>query len=130
MKIILLIIVSMFGFNSFSIGQKQTEKEIKALLCCKWKVSSFQPLGGEIKKASGYNIFMTFSSDGSLLKVDPRDTISGKWSYEHRSKLIYLKEKNRTLEHKIITITADELVIDAILDGKEGYMTLKKVEEE
>ena len=61
----------MFGFNSFSIGQKQTEKEIKALLCCKWKVSSFQPLGGEIKKASGYNVFMTFSSDGSLLKVDP-----------------------------------------------------------
>ena len=100
------------------------------MLCHKWKVASFQPIGGEIKKATGFNVYMTFSTDGSLLKVDPKDTISGKWSYEHRTKLIYLKEKNRTLEHKIITITADELVIDAKLDGKEGYMTLKRVEED
>ena len=130
MKMILLIIIITFGLHSISSAQKHTEKEIKELLCHKWKVASFQPLGGEIKKASGYSVFMTFGSDGSLLKVDPKDTISGKWSYDHKVKLIYLKEKNRTLEHKIITISADELIIDAKLDGKDGYMTLKRVGED
>jgi hypothetical protein len=87
MKRVFLVILSAFSFWLTSYTQAQKEKEVKSLLCQKWRLSRIEYFSKKTKNISMV-VICAFGPDGSMTKIDEADTVKGKWSYNHRQKLV------------------------------------------
>jgi len=107
-----LLITTLFIFNS-SYSQVQTEKEIKDLLCHKWKADSIETSGQRIPVPPGIEeTFLDLKTDGALISGDLVTLQKGKWHYDHkRTTLTIEKESDDVLKYELIKITENELTL-------------------
>ena len=125
-KIPLLTILLFIGASAFA--QTQTEKEIKDLLCHKWKLA-FVEMGDQKipPPAEAGDSFLDFKADGSVLEIDKTGEEKAKWTYDHKTKTITTVDKDGTVKYEIIRISETELIVKATEEGMTFNLIMKRV---
>ena len=124
-KFPLLAILLFIG--AFVFGQTQTEKEVKDLLAHKWKLTHVEIGGQKIEVPAGVgDSFLDFKADGTILKIDSEEEQKGKWTYDHKTKIIITEDEDGVEKYEIVKITATEFSFKVTDEGQTMTMTLKR----
>ena len=124
------LISTLFIFN-FSYSQVQTEKEIKDLLCHKWKPDSIETSGQKIPVPDGLEeTFLDLKTDGTLISGDLITEEKGKWHYDHKTKTLTIEKGNDdVLKYRLIKVKENELTLKfAIQEEMSMNIVLKRVD--
>src|SRR6185503_2538073 len=109
-KFPLLAILLFIGASAFA--QTQTEKEIKELLPYKWKVTHMEQGGQKMEIPAGFgDTFLDIKSDGTIVMIDPEKEEKGKWTYDHKTKILTTTTGDDTQKLEIVKVSDAELVI-------------------
>lgn len=124
-KFPLLVILLFIGASVFA--QTQTEKEVKDLLAHKWKLTHVE-IGGEKMEvpAGAGDSFLDFKADGTILKIDSEAEQKGKWTYDHKTKIITTKDEDGEEKYEIVKISDTEFSFKVTDDGQTMTMTLSR----
>src|SRR6185436_10210685 len=99
-KFPLLAILLFIGASAFA--QTQTEKEIKDLLCHKWKLTHMESGGQKIPVPTEFgDSFLDFKADGTVIEIDASEEQKAKWTYDHKTKTITTEDKEGTEKYEI-----------------------------
>jgi hypothetical protein len=123
MKKLIAISILSFGFH-FILSAQQSEKEIKDLLCHKWKATQMEYRGQKTEMPG--TAYLIFKSDSTLEEIDPGETYKGKWSYDHKTQTITTVDRDGNQKHKLIKITSTELTITMTMDDDSPNLILKR----
>jgi len=125
-KTSLFAILLFIGASSFA--QTQTEKEIKDLLAHKWKLTLIEMGGQKLEVPPGVgDSFLDFKADGTILKIDPQKEQKGKWTYDHKTKIITTEDEDGVEKYEIVKISETEFTFKATHEGQAMTMFLKRV---
>ena len=125
-----LFITALIIFN-FSYSQVQTEKEIRNLLCHKWKPDSIETREQKIPVPLGIEeTFLDMKTDGILITGDLTTQQKGKWYYDHKTKTLTIeKESDDVLKYELVKITENELTLKfTIQDEMSMTIVMKRVD--
>lgn len=115
-KILVVFILLISGLATFS--QKQTEKEVRSLLCHKWKLDHVAAGDQRLPTPPGIdNTFLELKSNGTVIAGDPGKQKKGKWSYNHKTKSLTTETGDKNIKHAIIRITKTQLVLQTVIEG-------------
>jgi len=128
-----ILLFSVFLFiTASSFAQKDTtrsEQEVKTLLCHKWKVTHIEmngqkiPLPPELGESS-----LEIIADGTLIEKDATEEIKGKWSYDHKTKILTTDDRDGIIKHVILKISETELIFKSEVDGTEMNLIMKRLD--
>jgi len=125
-KISLFLILGFICLATFA--QKQPEKEVKGLLCHKWKIDYAKAGDERLPLPSNFeNTFLDIKSNGIVIAGDPNKQKTGKWRYDHKTKTLITETNGNTLKQEIIKITATELVLKFDFDGIPINLIMKRL---
>ena len=124
-KFPLLVILVFIGASAFA--QTQTEKEVKDLLPYKWKVTHMEQGGQKMEIPAGFgDTFLDIKADGSIVMIDPEKEEKGKWTYDHKSKVLTTITGEDSQKLELVKISDAELVIKVSEEGMTLTMYLKR----
>ena len=130
MKIIVFSFLVCFATFSFSEDlSKLTEAQVKTLLCQKWKLSFLEYKGK--KKSIPAKLpesLLIFLQDGKLQEYSGAQKYDGTWSYLHTTKTITTIDKDGTEKHQLISLNANELIMNGTYQGFKFNMGFKKAD--
>jgi hypothetical protein len=115
--------------SASAFAQKQTEKEIKTLLCHKWKASEVKAGDQILPIPSGADInFLNIKTDGTFTAGDPNKQKKGKWRYDHKTKTLTTEAEDKVVKHEIIKITKTELRLKTTIEGIVLDINMKRTD--
>jgi hypothetical protein len=119
---LLLVLLSLISINT--IGQsKWTEKEVKQMLCHKWKVNSVVMQGEQTFVME--NVYLEFLENGVFNNSMKRNIHSkDKWTYIHSTMTV----TTGGIPKKILFIDSTQLKLNSKTDGKNTTMLLTRVD--
>jgi hypothetical protein len=122
------LLAVMLLITASAFAQTQTEKEIKELLCHKWKLTHMEQDGKKMEVPAAFGeSFLDFRADGTILMIDAEKEEKNKWSYDHKTKTITTQSEAEVQKFEIIKISATELVLNGILEDMKMGMYMKRV---
>ena len=122
------LLAVMLLITASAFAQTQTEKEIKELLCHKWKLTHMEQDGKKMEVPAAFGeSFLDFKADGTILMIDAEKEEKNKWSYDHKTKTITTQSEAEVQKFEIIRISATELVLNGILEDMKMGMYMKRV---
>ena len=126
MKEILIFSISLFVCLA-SFAQKQSEKEVKGLLCHKWKID-YAKAGDERfpLPANLGNTYLDIKSNGTVVAGDPNKQKRGKWTYDHKRKTFTSTTEKEPVIFELVKISRIELVMKQTIEGIPITMYLKR----
>jgi len=125
-KISLLAILLFTG--AASMAQKQSEKEVKILLCHKWKIDYAKvgderfPLPPDFR-----NTFLDIKSNGTVVAGNIDKQKKGKWRYDHKAKSFIVTAETDPWKFELIKVSQTELVMKMTEEGITMTMFLKRL---
>ena len=126
-KISLLIILFFIGPSSFA--QKQTEKEVKSLLCHKWKMDYAKAGDQRLPLPSDFgNALFDIKSNGTLIAGDSNKQKKGKWRYDHKTKTLITETGDNSFKHEVIKITKTELILKSTIEAIQIDVVMKRMD--
>ena len=128
MKKIVSISISLFICLA-SLAQKQSEKEVKSLLCHKWKIDYAKAGDERFPLPPGLgSTFLDIKSNGTVIAGDPNKQKQGKWRYDHKTKTLTTETGSNSLKHEIIKITKTSLVLKSTIETIQLDIVMKRVD--
>ena len=125
-KFPLLAILLFIGISGFS--QTQTEQEIKALLCHKWKVTHMEVGGQKVAVPAEFSeLYLDIKSNGTLIEIEPEGEHKGTWSYQHKTKTFITDDEDGIKKHEIVKINETEFIMKSDLKGLLMSLIMKRV---
>ena len=126
-KISILSILFFICLATFA--QKQSEKEVKSLLCHKWKLDYAKAGDERFNLPPGFgNTFLDIKSNGTVIAGDPNKQKKGNWRYDHKTKTLITETGDKSLKHEIIKITKTSLILKSTIETIQLDIVMKRVD--
>ena len=113
---------------SVSAQTEKTEKEMKALLCHKWKVTAVQMDSVRVpaEKFKDKPMYLIFKADGTFIDstMDFKEDRNSKWVYDHATKTVKADGDIMNIEK----LTETELVISGKSEESVMKLYLKRAD--
>ena len=120
----ILLFISLAPF-----AQKQSEKEVKNLLCHKWKLDHAKAGDERFNLPPGFgNTFLDIKSNGTVISGDPNKQKKGKWRYDHKTKTLITETEGNSLKHQLIKITKTLLILKSTIETIQLEMVMKRID--
>jgi hypothetical protein len=125
-----IITLSILFFSCLpTFAQKQTEKEIKGLLCHKWKLDYVMAGDQRLPKPPGIeNTFLDIKTNGTLIAGELNNQKKGKWRYDHKTKTLTTETDKKILKHELKKITKTGLILKSSIEGIVLDIVMKKAD--
>jgi len=122
------LFIVLFFISAFSFAQKQSEKEVKSLLCGKWKID-YAKVGDERFPLlpDFRNTFLDIKTNGTVIAGDPSKQKKGKWRYDHKTKTFTATTEKEPWIFELVKISRIELVMKKTMEGIPMVMYLKRI---
>ncbi len=124
----LLIPLSFTAYGQPKLPQK-TEREVKMMLCHRWKLTHMEASGKRMKLPPEMGeATVTFNSDGTLIEADEGQRFAGKWAYIHKSMSLITDDRDGKQKQTILKITPAQLILKADYQGMAMNMIMSRID--
>jgi hypothetical protein len=130
-KIVPLLLFAMIvsAISSLAQTKKETEQDIIAQLCQKWKYKKMSSGKTDLPLPLRFeNTFISFKTDGSYIKITDNEETNGYWELDRLTLILRGSNKKETERHRLVSVTGNELILRSNINGVQMSMTLERVE--
>lgn len=127
MRKIFLICLIIVGVQA-AVPAQRTVQDVKKLLMHKWKITGMELNGRTIPMPEEMKEFFVFKVNNVFIDINDNEQSRGKWTYDPKAQMITTREDGNVQLHKIVKISATDLVITAKTDEGMSNLLLKKVD--
>ena len=124
----LATVVSFASFGQ-TPATKQSTQDVKRALCHMWELTHMEAQGKRFTLPSGTGAsFMTLKPDGTFIEMSEGQNSPGTWSYAPQSNTITTVDKTGKESHKVLKISASQLVLKNRYEGMLMNMIFKRAD--